>query len=108
MMARLNSRLTLNRYDATELVKISSDFNSALENFRLAYKSYDNTMADLVRMDCTRAPVSFYDKVGEARDKREKVHFLVVEMQNLIDQYRDAVSKFKSDNLESQKDSGDE
>lgn len=107
MMARLNSRLTLNRYDATDLVKIASDFNAALDDFRLSYKAYDNTMADLVRMDCTRAPVSFYDKVGDARDKRERVHLIVADMQKLIDGYRDAVKKFKSDNLDDDKDESD-
>lgn len=108
MMARLNSRLTLNRFDATELVQISSDFNAKLEEFRLAYKAYDNTMADLVRMDCTRAPVSFYDMVADARIKREAVHEIVVEMQKLIDQYRDAVEKFKTDNSDKLKDSDNE
>ncbi len=96
LMARLNSRLTLNRYDATDLVKTASDFNVALGEFRAAYKTYDDTMSDLVRMDCQRAPVSFYDMVATAREQREKVHESVVEMQALMNQYREEVEIFQA------------
>lgn len=99
MMARLNSRLALNRYDATELVKTASEFNKALVQFRSAYKIYDDTMAELVRMDCSHAPVSFYDKVADAREQRQKVHDIVLMMQKLLVQYRDNVMKFKNDTL---------
>ena len=34
LMARLNSRLTLNSYDASDLVRTSSDYNHELQNFR--------------------------------------------------------------------------
>ncbi len=96
LMARLNSRLTLDRYDATQLVKISSDYNTALAKFRTVYKQYDDIMAAVVHMDCNRQPVSFYDKVGSARIARQKVHDTVVQMTAYIDQYQSAVQAFQT------------
>lgn len=98
MMARLNSRLTLNRFDASDMVKTASDFNDALDRFRSAYKSYDDTMSDVLRMDCQKQPVSFYDKVGEARNERQKVNDAITDLKNLIDQYRNDVKTFQDEN----------
>ena len=94
-MARLNSRLTLNRFDATQLVRISGEYNEALARFRTAYKQYDDTMSEVLRIDCRRQPVSFYDKVTETREQRKKVNDAVQQMKALIDQYRDNVQSFK-------------
>lgn len=95
LMARLNSRLTLNRFDATQLVRISGEYNEALARFRTAYKQYDDTMSEVLRIDCRRQPVSFYDKVTETREQRKKVNDAVQQMKALIDQYRDNVQSFK-------------
>lgn len=95
LMAHLNSRLTLNRYDATQLVKIASEYNTTLATFRTAYKQYDDTMSEVLRMDCRRQPVSFYDKVGETRAQRQKVNEAVQKLKSLIDQYRDGVRTFQ-------------
>ena len=95
LMARLNSRLTLNRFDATELVKVASEYNETLAKFRSAYKQYDDTMSEVIRIDCRRQPVSFYDKVAETREQRAKVNEAVVRLKSLIDQYRDGVNAFK-------------
>jgi hypothetical protein len=96
LMARLNSRLTLNRYDATQLVKIASEYNSALTKFRTAYNRYEDTMADLLKMNCVKQPVSFYDGVADARSQRQEVNDLVGQLKTLIDLYGDEVKAFKS------------
>lgn len=96
LMARLNSRLTLNRYDATDLVKTASDYNTALNKFRSTYKQYDDSMSDLLHIDCTRQPVGFYDKVTEARLLRGQVNTLVQQLQMLIDQYEQQVEIFQT------------
>lgn len=95
LMARLNGRLALNRFDSSELVKTASDYNVALSRFRTAYKQYDDTMADVLHMDCTREPVSFYDKVNDARELRGEVNGAVQQLKALIDQYQQDVQTFK-------------
>jgi hypothetical protein len=97
LMARLNSRLTLNRYDATQLVKTASDYNNQLTKFRSAYKSYDDSMSDVLKTNCTKEPVTFYDKVSSARDARQKVHDIADQLTSLISQYEQQVQAFKDE-----------
>lgn len=99
LMAHLNSRLTLNKYDASKLVKTASDYNTALSKFRSVYKTYEETMSKLVRTDCLRTPVTFYEKVIVAREQRGEVHEAVVELHKLLKQYRADVEIFKAENL---------
>jgi len=99
MMARLNSRLSLNSYDASQLVKTASEFNEALRTFRDIYKTYDNTMSELVHLNCQRTPVTFYDQVANARQQRGEVHETVVRLESLIKQYREQVEDFKEQHL---------
>jgi hypothetical protein len=95
LMARLNGRLALNRFDSSDLVKTASDYNVALTRFRTAYKQYDDTMSDVLHIDCTREPVSFYDKVNDARELRGEVNGAVQQLKALIDQYQQDVQTFK-------------
>ncbi len=96
LMARLNSRLTLNRYDATDLVKTASDYNDAVAKFRSAYKEYDDLMAATIHMDCTKEPVGFYDKVAATRVARQKVHDITVQLTGYINQYQEEVQTLEN------------
>lgn len=98
MMARLNGRLAFNRFDASQLVRTASNFDTMLADFRSAYRQYDTAMAELVRMDCRKQPVSFYQKVGEVRQLRQKVNDASDQLKSLIDQYRSEVIIFQMDN----------
>jgi len=96
LMTRLNSRLSLNGYDTTELSKTAATYNSDLADFRSAYKQYDNLMDDVVRIDCTKEPVGFYDKVADARAAREAVNDAVAKLTDDINRYRSQVGDFES------------
>lgn len=97
MMARLNSRLSINRFDASELVRITSDYDNALHEFRLTYKQYYDAMAEVLRMDCTKQPVSFYDLVSYARERRASVNQSVKRLNELIHEYQNAVQTFRTE-----------
>lgn len=98
LIARLNSRLALNRFDTASLVKISNEYATALTQFRAAYKRYDDSMKDLVRMNCVRQPVGFYDKVAESRTLRVNVQQSIKKLHTKIDEYRTAVETFQEQN----------
>lgn len=99
MMATLNSRLSLNRYDASELVKTASDYNDLVGQFRNAYRHYDDAMSAAIGSDCAKQPVGFYDKVASARAARQKVHDIVVNLTNTLKKYRSEVQAFELKNL---------
>lgn len=96
LMARLNSRLALNKYDTSQLSRISSDYNMLLTKLRATYKQYDDTMTDLLRINCRLQPVSFYDKVTAARELRGRVNTIVIKLKQSSDEYQQAVKDFKS------------
>lgn len=100
MMAQLNSRLSINRFDASELVRITSDYDQALQTFRSAYKQYDDTMAEVLRMDCSKQPVSFYDLVADARERRMSVNQAVKQLKKLIDEYQRTVQEFRTEHAD--------
>lgn len=97
LIARLNSRLALNRYDTTPLVKLANEYNNELAKFRAAYKQYDTAMADLVKRNCIKQPVGFYDTVTDVRKQREAVHVVIAKLHAIITQYRTAIDAFESE-----------
>lgn len=96
LMSPLNGRLALNHYDTTQLVQVASTYNSDLANFRNAYKNYDDLMSSAIRIDCTKEPVGFYDKVAAARDARQAVHDDAAKLTDDINQYESEVQAFKA------------
>lgn len=98
LIARLNSRLALNSFNTTELVKIANDYNNELAKFRSSYRKYDMAMADLIRKNCIRQPVAFYETINDVRKQREVVHASITKLHALIKQYRAAVDTFENEN----------
>lgn len=97
LMSPLNSRISLNRLDGTELSLTSSDYERQLDSFRKAYMDYEETMSDALAINCADKPVSFYDLVTETRNKREKVHQETLQLNRIISRYGvqfDAFSKY--------------
>ena len=52
LMARLNSRLALNRIDSRELVDISGKFDQLRGDFASDYNTYESSFSALLKIDC--------------------------------------------------------
>lgn len=101
LMATFNSRVALNRLDATQLVTVSSLYERQLTTFRTDYQSYEQQMSDILKIDCTKQPVAFYDAIASARNKRAKVHQDVVDLTKQINDYKTAFDAFEKQYLAS-------
>lgn len=101
LMATFNSRASLNRLDATQLVTVASLYERELAAFRTDYKAYEQQMSDILKIDCTKQPVAFYDAIAQARDKRIKVHQHVVALTKQINDYKAAFDAFEKQYLTS-------
>lgn len=99
LMSRLNSRLTLNSYDASDLVKTASDYVTALQEFRNNYRAYETKISKAIHTDCISVPVEFYDAVAAARDARTAVNESTVKLKGLIMQYGNQVHEFENSAL---------
>jgi hypothetical protein len=94
LMAPLNSRITLGKYDAGSLVSITTDYEREFAAFRLNYQQYEEAMSRTLKLNCTNQPVAFYDNVVDTRQKRAKVHDSTVSLQGLIQKYEKAFEEF--------------
>lgn len=99
LMATFNSRVSLNRLDATQLVTSSNIYERELAAFRSDYQLYEQQMSDILKIDCTKQPVAFYDAIAEAREKRMKVREHIVALSKQIADYRVAFDELEKQYL---------
>lgn len=94
LMARFNSRVSLNRLDSTELVGVTADYAKELNTFRQAYQVYEQQLSAALEIDCTTRPQDFYYAVADARAKRATISGEVHKLNGYLSQYRENVDSF--------------
>lgn len=95
LMNRFNGRLSSNGLDIKGLSLVSTNYQTALSNFRSDYQSYERQLSTAIAIDCTKDPQAFHLALEDARAKRKVVHDDVVKLHRYIDDYRSAVNDFK-------------
>lgn len=100
LMARLNSRLAINKLDASNLVSVTANFDETLSTFRLRYESYEDQLSRTIRTDCQDRPEQFYRNLQKTRELRLTVHNSVTDLNQYIDDYRDEFESFYTNFLE--------
>jgi hypothetical protein len=103
LMEPFDGWLTLNSYNASDLVSVAADYNNKLNEFRTDYQQYEQAMSKTLDIKCTNQPVAFYDSVSDTRDKRKKVHESTLALHKLIGDYKDAFEAFAKDFKETDK-----
>jgi hypothetical protein len=96
LMARMNSRLAINRLDASRLVSSTASFDRTLSEFRSRYQQYEERLSATLRIDCRKQPVEFYDSVSRARELRQSVHESVQNLGQFLDEYRNEFDTFQT------------
>lgn len=94
LMARLNSRIALNRLDSSSLVTVAITYESHLKDFRSNYQVYEELLSDTIRTNCANQPVSFYDKLQATRQKRSDVYKNTQDLAQDVKAYREAFDLF--------------
>ncbi len=99
LMTPLNTRISLNKLDNTDLAAASSQYDRQLGEFRLNYQQYEEAMSKTLKINCTNQPVAFYDSVGDTRTKRNLTHESTVQLHKTINDYKvkfeDFATKFE-------------
>lgn len=101
LMDGFNDRVANNNLNNSSLTSAYTSYNSALNNFRSDYKTYEEHLATAIGVNCLKQPVSFYDAVSSARTGRSKVHDDILKLNQFVDQYKSAVVQFENDYLTS-------
>lgn len=94
LMDNFNNRLAINSLDNKAMNTVTTNYRTALNNFRSDYIAYEQKLSSALRIDCSAQPNSFHNTVLEARKLRQTVHEDVLKLHRLIDDYRSAVGDF--------------
>lgn len=97
LMARLNSRLALNRLDGSELVASAARYERSLAQFRATYQTYEEQLSALLRINCQKQPESFYYRSLEVRERRKDVAQIVTDLNRYTVEYHQTFERFLND-----------
>lgn len=86
-----NTRLVANRYDASELVSSTTQFNNGLQSFRENYRNYKNKLDELSLVDCKNNPVEFYTKLEVVRLARTNLGQQLEALNQQIEGYKTVI-----------------
>ena len=93
LIAPLNSRVALNRFDAGELTTTTTNIEQKFLGFKQDYTKYETALSSLVAFNCTAHPQEFYTQLEGARGLRAQVATDLADLDTLFDAYDGAVSK---------------
>lgn len=106
LMARMNSRLALNRLDSAQLVSIVVKYEKSVDEFRESYQQYEVQLSALLKIDCTTRPDDFYYGVLDAQTKRMAVNAIVKQLISYAEEYQKQFDQFAAPYLASPADGG--
>ena len=101
LMVPFNRRVASNQLNGEGLLAVTSEYNSEYSRFYTAYIEYDNALAEVLDIDCTKEPVTFYTALLDAREKRLVLSASNMKIKEHIRTYGARFTEFKA-NYESQ------
>jgi len=96
LMARFNNRANGAGFNTLYLSQAMKDYVSALNDFRLSYRAYEEKLSKTINIDCNDEPVEFYQSLMDARYNRTVLHTYVIKLNQKMDDYGSAVGDFKN------------
>ncbi len=99
LIVPLNTRATANGFNnsATSLTATTNKYQTALNNFKKHYDSYDDALTNALHVKCQDKPVAFYRFLVEARKQRTSLANDVTSLNQFIEEYRQNVLKLRTE-----------
>ncbi|MBQ3293373.1 hypothetical protein IJG93_03710 [Candidatus Saccharibacteria bacterium] len=91
----LNIRLVENNISNTKLLDNQTNFAARRTNFNDDYISYQQSLEELVNINCKSEPEKFYEKLLVTREKRKIVKKDVSKMRGLTDEQKKLVEELR-------------
>ena len=73
LIGPFNSRVSLNRYDASELTAETAQLQKDFNNFKSDYSQYATNFSAMLSVKCESKPADFYDDLQTTRELRAKL-----------------------------------
>ena len=102
LMDTFNARLSSNNLDVRGLTVVSNRYDAALTDFRTNYQTYERQLSSALRIDCTQDPDGFHIAVENARTQRATLNRTVGRLHQVMDDYRNAVTDFRTNFVRTQ------
>lgn len=96
LMTPMNSRVALNKFDGSDMIRTTSDFNTMLAQFRSVYQQYDESMTSLSQVKCQTQPDVLLTTLAKVRNNRQATRDTVMSLSALTEQYRNELQTLKS------------
>lgn len=97
LMAPLNSRITLGRFESLRLTATTLEYDRQREVFATSYRDYEESMSRTIKLNCAENPVEFYDGVQQTREKRQRLHEDTETITTLLRAYKAEFESFASE-----------
>ena len=94
LMLPFNARLNASGLDNKAMTTLAMQYQTALDQFRTDYISYEKKVAETLRIDCAQQPDQFYQSILEARGLRSTVHDDIGTLHHALDDYGTSVNDF--------------
>jgi hypothetical protein len=94
-MTPLGVRLLKNNIDLGNLSGLQASFSSNKSELSERFKDYSRSFDHLLTKDCISDPAGFYDELQTVRDKRAKLHDVVIDNYSIVETYRVGVNEIR-------------
>ena len=94
-VSAFNSRFAYNKISSPELIQVTGQLQDAVNAFRSHYDRYDTDITDALKVNCKEKPAEYYGVIVRAREDRNAVGEQVRRIDDLLNQYRQAVLIYK-------------
>ena len=91
----LNMRLVENSLSNADLVENQNELAEAKALFSNDYISYQQSLENLVAMDCKSEPTAFYEQLTKVRKKRKIIEQDVLKMRSLLSTHINLVTELR-------------
>lgn len=88
LMTPFNTRATANGHDASTMIKITAQYNTALDDFRSHYMTYARSLETTLGTSCKNDPVKFYQAIEQTRQDRKVIEQDTTKISGYITAYK--------------------
>lgn len=100
LMVPLNQRIAATNFDGSALVRITAEYNKEYQDFYKKYRTYNEKLQAVMKLDCIDEPKEFYAALATARQTRTDVYKASNLLIGLLKEYKKEVRTFQHEQLE--------
>ncbi len=104
-ISAFTERVQNNNYNNQSFLDLQTQYKSAVNQFRAAYVQYDDSINELIAIDCQSKPSDFLTTLDKTKTLRTAVNDKVTSVSSILSQYREQMVQLQN-NVPSQNSGG--